>query len=98
MKTFQDYLIEEIAAPVKAAIHPDLHKGAKALGSSGASLTVKKSQEQDVKDKLHAHLSSNGYKRNPVLSDHKAATYAHADGSKIHVTHYPGRSVIEHEK
>lgn len=85
---------------VKDAVHPDLHSKMKPFyhgGVAGVKIKTPSTKEFEIHDKIHSHLVSKGYKRNPALSEPKAHTYQHADGKKIHVTHYKGETVVEHD-
>lgn len=100
MKTFNEFLTEatELNPAIKSALHPDFHKASKPQGSSSAVVKVKKADEHEVHDKIHQHLQSQGFKRNPSLSSGNSHTYQHENGSKIHVTHYSGSTALDYEK
>ena len=51
-------------------------------------------RDHEIRDALHAHLSSLGLKRNPVLSDFYSAVYE-CSKMRVFLTHYQRETVLE---
>jgi hypothetical protein len=100
MKTYNILCEELFHQEMKSLIHPDYHKSARFFKSgktSVADIKTKKTTDHDAKEKIHNHLTQNGYKYNPVLSDPSMQCYEHQSGKKMWVTQHKGRIVLDHE-
>lgn len=97
MKTTKEILQEIIT---ESYLPDDLQKKSKpfTVGKvSGHRVSVNSNTVSGVKDQIHSHLTSKGFKRNAVLSDTKSSTYEHPKEGQVHVTHTGNTITIERD-
>jgi len=63
--------------------------------TSGHRIAINNSNEGEIKQQIHNHLTANGYKRDMSISDRKSHTYVHSNGDKVHVTHMDKSVTVE---